>query len=155
VAIYEGGMTDHWLFGYGHDADPGWGPKIDGRELTDIVNHYLILLSRFGVLALIAFLAVNVCAIRNVIRAYKRTRLRSERWFVWCLGSGMVALAGVFMTVSLFGQPRTVYYMMLAFCGVMPRLVTDYKKSNRKQQKRKRIVIERYIEAESEDLVGC
>ncbi|GAH01346.1 unnamed protein product, partial [marine sediment metagenome] len=57
VALFEGGMSGHWLAGYGYNAEPGWKDKIDGRDHTDIVNHYLLILSRYGLVGLLPFLA--------------------------------------------------------------------------------------------------
>jgi hypothetical protein len=33
VAIFEGGMSGRWVAGYGYGQEPGWGARIDGREL--------------------------------------------------------------------------------------------------------------------------
>ncbi len=35
VALFEGGMSGHWLTGFGSSTDAGWGFRIDGRG-TDI-----------------------------------------------------------------------------------------------------------------------
>ena len=123
VAIFQGGMNGHWLFGYGYGIDPGWSAYIDMRSHTDIVNHYLLILARFGLVSLIPFLAINFQAAKRLIRAFKITPYKGDKWMVWCLAAAMVSLAVVFFTVSLFGQPRTIYFMMLAFCAAMPAIV--------------------------------
>ncbi len=125
VALFEGGMSGHWLTGYGYDVDPGWGPKIDGRDHTDTVNHYLLVLHSYGLVGLVPFFAVNIAAIRKVLEAYRASTLASDKWLVWCLSAGLFGLAGAFMSVSLFGQPTTVYYMIIGFAGVMPTLMTS------------------------------
>ncbi|MBW8035673.1 MAG: hypothetical protein FVQ79_08595 [Planctomycetes bacterium] len=124
VALFQGGMDGHWLFGYGYETDPGWSSYIDLRGHTDIVNHYLLVLARFGLVSLIPFLAINFQAGKRLIHAFKITPFKGDKWMVWSLASIMVALSAVFFTVSLFGQPRTIYFMMLALCASMPVIVT-------------------------------
>lgn len=120
VALFEGGMSGHWLTGYGNNVDPGWGPRIDGRAHTDTVNHYLLILHSYGLVGLVPFLAMNAVVLKKLVDAYKACTSYSDRWLVWCLSAGLFGLWGAFMSVSLFGQPTTVYYMMLGFVGVMP-----------------------------------
>jgi hypothetical protein len=122
VALFEGGMSDHWLTGYGF-ADPGWGFRIDGRDHTDSVNHYLLILHRFGLVGLLPFLAINVVVIKKLVDAYKSSILNSDKWLVWCLSAAFFGLAGAFMSVSLFGQPTSIFYMMIGFAGVMPVII--------------------------------
>jgi hypothetical protein len=122
VALYEDGMSGHWLTGYGYDVDPGWGPKIDGRNFTDTVNHYLLVLQSYGLVGLLPFLAMNIAVIKRLINAYKASISNSDRWLVWCLSAGLFGLAGALMSVSLFGQLFTIYYMMIGFAGVMPAI---------------------------------
>jgi hypothetical protein len=125
VALFEGGMSGHWLTGFGYNVDPGWGPKVDGRESTDTVNHYLFVLHRFGLVGLIPFLAMNVAVIKRLVYAYKISISDSDKWLVWCLSAGLFGLSCAFMSVSLFGQPTTIYYLMVGFAGVMPLIVTN------------------------------
>ncbi len=126
VALFEGGMSGHWLTGFGYNVDPGWGPQIDGLH-TDIVNHYLLILSRYGLVGLLPFLAVNMVVVKKLVDAYKISVLDSDKWLIWCLSAGLLGLAGAFMSVSLFGQPTTIYYMMIGFAGVMPAIITKAK----------------------------
>lgn len=124
VALFEGGMSDHWLTGYGYGVDPGWYAQIDGRDHTDLVNHYVLILCFFGLVGLVPFLAMNMMVIKKLIDAYKASTLDSDKWLVWCLSGGLFGLAGALMSVSLFGQPTTIYYMMIGFAGMMPTIVS-------------------------------
>jgi len=124
VALFEGGMSGHWLTGFGYNVDPGWASRIDGRDHTDTVNHYLLVLQRFGLVGLLPFLAMNVVVIKKLVDAYKASILDSDKWLVWCLLAGLFGLSGAFISVSLFGQPTTIYYMMIGFAGVMPMVVS-------------------------------
>ena len=127
VALFEGGMSGHWLTGFGYDVDPGWGPKIDGRAHTDTVNHYLLILHRYGLVGLLPFLAMNAVVLKKLVDAYKACTSDSDKWIAWCVLAGIFGLWGAFMSVSLFGQPTTVYYMMIGFAGVIPAIITKAK----------------------------
>ncbi len=123
VALFEGGMSGHWLTGYGAFADPGWGPRIDGRDHTDAVNHYILILARYGLIGLVPFLAVCTMAAKKLIDAYKASLFDSDKWLVWCLSAALFGLWASLMSVSLFGQPTTIFYIMLGLCGNMPIIV--------------------------------
>lgn len=123
VALFEGGMSRHWLFGYPFGTDPGWGKLIGGRGITDIVNHYLGVLYHFGLVGLIPFLAVIGAAIKRLIDSFRACSTESDRWLVWCLSGALFGILGAMNSTSLFGPPVTVFYMMLAFCGAMPSVV--------------------------------
>lgn len=127
VALYEGGMSGHWVTGFGYDVDPGWSASIDMRDRTDMVNHYLFVLARFGLVGFVPFVAMGVAAVKRLIYAYRGSFLDADKWLIWCLGGAFFGLAAAFVSVSLHGQITTVFYMMLAFCGVMPAVVTSPK----------------------------
>lgn len=127
VALFEGGMSGHWITGYGLSVDPGWGPLIDGRDHTDAVNHYVLILAQYGLIGLVPFLVMCTMAVKRLVDAYKASTLDSDKWLVWCLSAGLFGLAGALVSVSLFGQPTTVYYMIIGFAGVMPGVVTQRK----------------------------
>ena len=122
IVLFEGGMSGHWLLGYGY-RNPGWGPMIEGWSGTDLVNAYLAILCCYGLMGLIPFVFVVWAAMRRLFIAFRRSTLGSEKWFIWCLSGSMFGLLAGMMTASLFGPPATVFYIMLGFCGVMPNLV--------------------------------
>jgi len=122
VAFFEGGMSGHWLTGYGQ-ADPGWGPRIDFREFTDIVNHYILILARYGLVGLIPFIVVLVAVFKKLIEALRMSVSEEDRWLAWCVLAAMFGILGSFFTVSLFGQPVVVFYMIMGFGAIMPHIV--------------------------------
>ncbi|MHC4083587.1 MAG: hypothetical protein ACYSWZ_00080 [Planctomycetota bacterium] len=125
VALFEGGMSGHWITGYGLFVDPGWGPLIDGRDYTDAVNHYVLILARYGLIGLVPFLVMCTMAIKRLVDAYKASLFGSDKWLVWCLSAALFGLGVSLMSVSLFGQPTTILYMMLGLCGAMPIIVSQ------------------------------
>ena len=125
VALFEGGMSNHWLTGYGYNVDPGWGPSLDGRSFTDTVNHYILELHRFGLVGLVPFLAVNIAAAKRLRKAYIASALTADQWLVWCVSGALAGLWTAMMSVSLFGPPTTVFFLLLAFAGLLPDIVGE------------------------------
>lgn len=119
VALFEGGMNGHWLVGFPLGTDPGWGPKIAGFGYTDIVNQYLLELSSYGLLGLLSFFAMNLMAIMNLIRSFKNSRWRQDKWFIWCLAGSLFGFLIAIVSVSIYGPPLTVYYILLGFTATM------------------------------------
>lgn len=122
VAFFKGGMSGHWLTGYGFD-EPGWGARIDMREQTDMVNHYLLELSRYGLVGFIPFCAVIITAIKELFKGFWAIHDDSDRWLVWCIAGGLFGVLLAFNSVSLFGQPMTMLFMMFGFCVAVPAVV--------------------------------
>jgi hypothetical protein len=124
TVAFDGGMSGHWIAGYGYNVDPGWGPRIDGRAYTDLVNYFIEHLARFGLIGFIPFILMNVAVVKRLVDAAKVSFYESDKWLVWCLAAGFCGLGAAMMSVSLFGEPTTVYYLMIGFAGVMPKLVS-------------------------------
>jgi hypothetical protein len=124
-----GGMSGHWLTGFGF-ADPGWSKQIDGSSYTDIVNHYLLILARYGLVGFIPFVCVIFTGLKRLVAAYRNAVTASDRWLIWTLAAAFCGLLGGFFSVSLFGQPRIIFYMMFGFCGVTDKIITKQPKLN-------------------------
>jgi hypothetical protein len=121
-----GGMSGHWLTGYGL-ADPGWSAQIDNRDHTDIVNQYLLVLCRYGIIGLIPFIAIIVSALKLIIKSFQASMLDSNRWLIWCLAGTLFGLLVSLFTVSLFGTPTSIFYILLGLCGAMPQIAKEAK----------------------------
>jgi hypothetical protein len=129
VALFEEGMSGHWLTGFGWNVEPGWMRKIYPDDpwrntVTDMSNHYLKILSSYGLIGLVPFLAMNIAAFKKLVDSYKISIYDSDKWLVWCLSAGLFGTMCALMSVGLEGQATTVYYMMIGFVGVMPAIVT-------------------------------
>lgn len=119
VALGEGGMKGHWLMGYGINVDPGWGPLIDGRGHTDLVNHSIYILCQFGMLGLIPFFIMNAAVVKELVTAGKVCKSRENLWLVWCSGASLFGLACASMATAFVGPPATCYYILLGTCGTL------------------------------------
>ena len=121
VAFFEGGMSGHWIFGYGFE-DPMWGLKIDMRHHTDMVNHYLLELCRYGFIGFIPFIAVIITAIKSLFTGFWSIKNDSDRWLVWCVAASLFGVLLAFNSVSLFEFPMTILFMMFGFCVAVPNI---------------------------------
>jgi hypothetical protein len=124
VALTRGGMAGHWLTGFG-EVDPGWGPIIDGRDHTDIVNQYLLVLSSYGLVGFIPFIAVIVAALKSIFEVLRADKSDLDTWLTWCLLGTLLGLLCAFMSVSLFDQPTTVFFVILGFVGSLPLITYE------------------------------
>ena len=132
VALFEGGMSGHWLTGYGLATDASlkasleWAAKIDHRDHVDMVNEYLLIVFRYGLIALVPFLAMVCAAIKRLIEALRLCLLDSDRWLVWCVSGSLAGVLVAIVTVSLSGtQPTILFFILIGLCGVMPLITAD------------------------------
>jgi len=116
VVLFEGGMSGHWLLGYGM-ADPGWSHSIDGRSHTDMVNQYFLVLSRFGLVGFIPFCGLIMTSVYKLFESFWTLHQDRDSWLVWCLAGGLFGALISFNGVSVFGQPTNFFYMMLGLCS--------------------------------------
>jgi len=116
VALFEGGMSGHWLMGYGF-AEPGWCYLIDGRNHTDIVNHYLLILCRYGLVGFLPFCAIIYFTIATWCTNIRLSQSIANTWLLWCNGGAIFGALIAFNSVAYIGQPITLFYMTLALCG--------------------------------------
>jgi hypothetical protein len=124
VAFFEGGMSGHWLTGYGFE-EPGWGSKIDMIENTDMVNHYLLELCRYGLVGFVPFCAVIITAIKELFNGFWLRANDEDSWLIWCIAGGLFSVLLAFNSVSLFGQPMTMLFMMFGFCVAVPVITNE------------------------------
>jgi hypothetical protein len=132
VALFEGGMSGHWLTGYGLATDASlkasaeWGAKIDNRPFFDGVNEYVCIVFRYGLIALVPYLAMIYAAIKKLKEAWKISLSDADKWLVWCLSASIVGLLLAFFTTSLHaGQPTILFFILIGLCGVMPLIISD------------------------------
>ena len=132
VALFEGGMSGHWLTGYGLATDASlkasleWAAKIDHRDHVDMVNEYLLIVFRYGLIALVPFLAMLYATTKKLKEAWKASLSDADKWLIWCLSASIVGLLLAFFTASLHaGQPTILFFILIGLCGVMPLIIAD------------------------------
>jgi hypothetical protein len=124
VAFLEGGMAGHWITGYGFE-EPGWGLKIDMIDHTDMVNHYLLELCRYGLVGFIPFCAVIIAAIKRLFTGFWLIKNDEDSWLIWCIAGSVFSILIAFNSVSLFWQPMTMLFMIFGFCVAVPTKVSE------------------------------
>ncbi len=110
VAIQK--LPEYWLYGYGH-ANPGWGPLINGMNWTDGVNDYIVHGILYGIGGVAMYTALQVAAIRRMVRIVRHSRHDWQRSAAWALGCTLAGLMVSFWSVSLFGTMTTIYYILI------------------------------------------
>jgi len=123
VVLFEKGMAGHWITGYGYGVDPGWCAVIDQRNHTDLCNNYIAILSFFGLVGLVPYLAMLWGAFKDLAESFKAACSDRDRKLVWALSASMFGMVGVMNSVGLFGKINTLFFIVLGFCGCMPALV--------------------------------
>jgi hypothetical protein len=118
-----GGMSGHWLAGYGMVGRGG--TQSFNWKHKDIVNHYILILVRYGLLALVPFVAAVTAGFFQLRRALARAVQENARWLVWTVMAALVGILAAMFSVSLFGQPGNLFYILLALAAGMPVLVTE------------------------------
>jgi O-antigen ligase len=118
---FGGGMTGHWLTGYGY---VGVGPGSDNTYFhwvhTDLVNIYIGYLVSFGMLGLVPMIVTNVLYYRSLYRAAKLATTESSRWLLWCITAALVGWNVAMMTVSALAQIETLLAILIGVTVNLP-----------------------------------
>ncbi len=108
-------LHEFWAFGYGF-RDPGWGLLLDGRQYTDVCNHYILLAVTHGILAPALFLGILTAVVARLRRAYIKLRPDPMSDASWYMASMFVAASLTLWSVGLLGVGQSLFYAM---CGVV------------------------------------
>jgi O-antigen ligase len=82
-----------------------------------MVNHYLLVLSRYGIVGLAPFVGTIIFAFSSIVKAFRMSPLEEDKWMIWCLAGTLFGLLVSLFTVSLFGPPTTILYVLFGLCG--------------------------------------
>jgi hypothetical protein len=116
VAIEQ--LPHYWTCGYGF-VDPGWGPLINELPRTDAVNDYVVHAMTYGIFGLLAYLAVLVRSIYDVVRCYAATTSPWVKSCCWALASSLLGLLFAIWSVSMFGQMTSQLYLIIGLHGAL------------------------------------
>ena len=123
---FGGGMTGHWLFGYGYvGIGPGNFNDNFNWEHIDLVNIYICKLAQVGLFGLTPFIAINVLYYRRLCQAGLAARRKEDLWFVWCYASALVGWNIAMLTVSALSQLETLLGIFVAICNNMPQAMKN------------------------------
>jgi hypothetical protein len=121
---FGGGMTGHWLFGYGY---VGAGPGADNTNFPfrhrDLVNIYVSRLATGGLCALIPWVAVNILCYCRLYQACRRTHCLSDTWLACCILAAFTGWNIAMMTVGALGQTRELLFVLIGICSGLPSVL--------------------------------
>jgi len=113
-----------WMVGYG-DEDPGWGESL-GMTWTDVTNEYILSGVRYGILGVLATLAVLAQAFRGLLTTYRKMAHPAMKSLCWAFGSMLFGVAVTWVSVSFFGQITTLFHLCLGMIGSLSCLSFDW-----------------------------
>ena len=124
--ITEGGMSGHWLTGYGY---VGVGAGSDNTNFLwqheDLVNVYIQVLIRTGLLGLAPYLLANGLMYIRLIEALRVAPSPPAAWLSVSMLAAMVGWNVALLTVGALSQVLQLLYMAFAMSANMPRIVTS------------------------------
>ena len=106
-------LSEWWAFGVGSNWPNHWAQYIDGRDHVDMVNYFLNLGLRGGVLAIGMYVASHVQAVRHAVTAYGSTSERKFRVLIFMLGGTLLAIDLASLSFSLEGPTLLMSYIVL------------------------------------------
>jgi hypothetical protein len=126
-----GGMSGHWLTGYGY---VGVGPGTDNTNFhwqhQDLVNLYIQILVRSGLLGLIPYLMVNALYYVHLFESFSMAKSRAASWLPVCVLAAMLGWNVGMLTVSPVSQTQQLLYIGIALSANMPLIVSKMRPLN-------------------------
>ncbi len=113
-------LPEYWALGFGGRTPHYWAMEIDGRLHVDLVNQYVIVATNGGLLALAAYIAVIVGAVRSAARvaAQRADPAASQTGFLFVCVLLSISLAT--MSVGLFGPPLLLTNVLMGAMVSLP-----------------------------------
>ncbi|MBN1866618.1 hypothetical protein JW916_04940 [Candidatus Sumerlaeota bacterium] len=134
IGLYEealgGGMSGHWLAGFGY---VGINPNSEEVNVAagfdwvhrDFTSVYIDLLAQFGLLGLVPFLVLTVLYYRRLYVASFCIGGREDAWFLWCFAAGLFGWTMATFTVTLVAQTRGLFFLLLGVAANMPPILRE------------------------------
>ncbi len=121
-----GGMTGHWLAGFGF---VGVGRGTDNSNFTwehqDLANIYVLRLATGGLLSLLPYLVLNIYFYVCLYRASRAASDFPTHWLNWCLAAALLGWNVAFMTVGALTQIEMLFGMMMGMVAVWVRVASE------------------------------
>lgn len=148
IGLYEeafgGGMSGHWLFGYGY---VGVGPGNDNTNFfwqhMDFTSIYIHQLAWYGLMAFIPFCCMTWCYFRRLYAASSLVRKTEDMWMLWCWSACLIGWAIGMLAVAPVAQMRDLYYLFIAVAVNMPLVLAGAPQPAQTRSNRRRRTIRR------------
>lgn len=111
--VFQGGMTNHWLFGWGLvgiDSDFDRFPWV----CNDMTSLYVSELVRYGVVAFFCLAAIIIRYYRCIYIAFQASMKKQDQFLIWNLCGGMVGWNVALATVNTVGQTMSILFLFFA-----------------------------------------
>ncbi len=115
-------LSEFWLVGVGSNWPIHWGVLLDDRESIDVVNHFLIVALNGGLAAMFLYIATHYLALTDVSKFRKSGKEMPMRIVAFNLACVLLALDFSSMTVSFFGPPLILSYVLLGLVVAIPKI---------------------------------
>lgn len=122
---FGGGMSGHWLEGFGFvgiGEDEFVNPEFDWFH-TDMVNLYIGELARTGLLGTIPFMFINFYPYRRLYQAGMKSHNKADLWLIYCFGGALFGWHNAMMTVGSVAQTRILLFLLFAAATNMPKMI--------------------------------
>ncbi|MFC1512250.1 hypothetical protein ACFL5H_03545 [Candidatus Latescibacterota bacterium] len=123
---FGGGMDGYWIQGYGY---VGGGPGSDNTNFNwvhkDLVNIYINILARYGLLGLFPFLGINFLYYKRLYLACSIIRTNADLWLIWCILSTLVGWNVALLTVSPMDQVNTLLFVIIGISTNLPSIIVS------------------------------
>jgi hypothetical protein len=105
-------FSDWWLLGYKYYNDWGWG-------MWDLTNQFVACAVTGGLAKLVLFIGILSRSFGGLGSARKFVQNnRAEEWFLWCLGTSLLAHTVGWFGVSYMAQMQMALFPLLAMISV-------------------------------------
>jgi hypothetical protein len=111
-----GGMSNHWLAGYGDI--PG-----EYAAFHDLCIHWIYLVVVNGLMGAVGFYVWMVACLHELWKAKDRATSIEDQWLLWSLLAVWIASFMSMFVVSLFGEMYFIYHMFLGLLANAPIMV--------------------------------
>src|SRR6185503_11378637 len=112
----SGGMSNHWIAGYGEI--PG-----EYSGFHDLCIHWIYLVVVNGMMGAVGFYTLMAVCVWQLWVAKPRAASVEDQWLLWSLLAGWTASFISMFVVSLFGEMYFIYHMFLALLANAPLIV--------------------------------
>jgi len=117
---FNGGMTGHWAVGYGLVSPSNIAEIVANWKHTDITNHFVYEVMRFGLVGFIPWAAVMALAIARLRKGFRTAVSLQQQWVAWCIGAGICATLASMMSACWEGQPYNLFWAVLGLAANAP-----------------------------------
>ena len=112
-----------WLLGY-RGQDPGWGESL-GMSWTDVTNQFILVAVESGLIGLLTFCGFLIILFRAIADIYNKLHDPVLKTWYWTFGSIIFATIVTWLSVSFFGQTKSLFYCVLGMIGSSIGFVTN------------------------------